>query len=79
MAKSAAVKLQEFMNECHGTRAVLKEFADVSKTKFGDYGYAAGYLESMIVDVIMELPKARRDAFRAQLHNKAYQMSMEQA
>jgi hypothetical protein len=76
--KSAAVKLQEFMNECHGTRAVLKEFNDVSKSRFGDYGYAAGYLESVLVDAIMELPRARREAFRAQLHNKAYQLSMEQ-
>jgi hypothetical protein len=25
----------------------------------------------------MELPRARRQAFREQLHNKAYQMSME--
>jgi hypothetical protein len=75
--KSAAVKLQEFMNECHGTRAVLKEFNDASKSRFGDYGYAAGYLESVLVDAIMELPRARREEFRAQLHNKAYQLSME--
>jgi hypothetical protein len=77
MAKSAAVKIEEFLNECHGTRAVLKEFIDVSKARSGDYGYATGYLESLIVDVIMELPRARREAFRAQLHNKAYQMSVE--
>jgi len=79
MAKSAAVKIEEFLNECHGTRAVLKEFNDVCKSRFGDYNYAAGYLESVLVDAIMELPKARREAFRAQLHNKAYQMSMEKA
>jgi len=79
MAKSAAVKIEEFLNECHGTRAVLKEFNDVAKSRFGDYSYAAGYMESLMVDMLMELPKARREAFRAQLHNKAYQMSMEKA
>jgi hypothetical protein len=77
MAKSAAEKMDLFLNECHGTRAVIKEFTDVSKAKYGDYGYAAGYLESMMVDVIMELPRARREAFRAQLHNKTYKISME--
>ena len=79
MAKSAAVKIEEFLNECHGTRAVLKEFVDVSKARSGDYGYATGYLESLLVDAIMELPRARRQAFRTQLHNKAYQMSVEKA
>jgi hypothetical protein len=71
--KSPAVKLQEFMNECHGTRAVIKEFVDVAQEKHS-FGYAAGYLESMMVDLIMELPRARREAVRAQLHNKAYNL-----
>ena len=75
--KSAAEKLQDFMNECHSTRAVLKEFTDVTRAKYGDFGYAAGYLESMVVDMLMELPKARREAFREQLHNKAYKISVE--
>lgn len=77
MAKSAAEKLQDFMNECHGTRAVLKEFTDVTRAKYGDFGYAAGYLESLMVDILMELPKARRVAFREQLHNKTYKISQE--
>jgi hypothetical protein len=77
MAKSAAEKMDDFLNECRGTRAVLKEFADISRAKYGDYGYAAGYLESMVVDILMELPKARRAAFREQLHNKTYKISQE--
>jgi len=72
--KSAAEKLQNFLNECHGTRAVIKEFVDVAQEQHG-YGYAAGYLESVMVDIIMELPRARRDAFREQLSNKAYNLS----
>jgi uncharacterized iron-regulated protein len=77
MARSAAEKLQDFMNECHGTRAVIKEFTDVSRAKYGDFGYAAGYLESLMVDILMELPKKRREEFRAQLSNKAYKISVE--
>ena len=77
MAKSAAEKIQDFLNECRGTRALLKEFVDVSRAKSGDYGYATGYLESMMVDILMELPKAKRQAFREQLHNKTYKISVE--
>lgn len=77
MAKSAAVKIEEFLNECHGTRAVVQEFAEVSRTKYGDYGYAAGYLQTLVSDLIMELPKKRRQEICAQLHNKAYQLSVE--
>ena len=77
MAKSAAVKIEEFLNECRGTRALLKEFVDVSRAKSGDYSYATGYLESLVVDILMELPRAKRQAFREQLHNKAYKISVE--
>ena len=72
-----AEKIDLFLNECHGTRALLKEFVDVSREKYGTHGYATGYLESLMVDVIMELPKARREAIRSQLSNKAYAISQE--
>lgn len=74
---TAAEKLDLFFNEARGTRAVIKEFIDVSKDKYGTYGYSSGYLESLLVDVIMELPKARREAYRSQLNNKAYAISQE--
>lgn len=79
MTKSAAVKIEEFLNECRGTRALLKEFSDVAKDKYGTYAYASGYFETMMADLIMELPKKRREELRAQLHNQAYKISVETA
>jgi hypothetical protein len=74
MAKSATVKIEEYLNECHGTKALLKEFSDVAKDKYGTYAYASGYFETMMADLIMELPKKRREELRTQLHNQAYKM-----
>ena len=34
---------------------------------YGNYAYAAGYLESLVKEVIAELPRARRAEIRAQL------------
>ena len=77
--KSAAVKIGEFLNECRDTRDLLKEFVDASRENHGSYDYAAGYLESLMVDILMELPRARRQQFREQLNSKikTYKMSVE--
>lgn len=76
---TAAEKLDLFRNECHGTRALVREFVDVSYKKFGAYSYSSGYLESLVVDILMELPKARRAEVREQLSRKAQQLAMEAA
>jgi hypothetical protein len=74
---TAAEKLDLFRNECHGTRSLLREFVDVSYKKFGGHSYSSGYLESLVVDILMELPKARREEVREQLSRKAYRMAVE--
>ena len=74
---TAAEKLDLFRNECHGTRSLLREFVDVSYKRFGGHSYSSGYLESLVVDILMELPKARREEVREQLSRKAYQMAVE--
>lgn len=64
MAKSATQRLNEFWGETDTTRAVLKEFGDACLKNFGSHSYAAGWLESVVVQLIMELPKKRREEMR---------------
>ena len=38
---------------------------------YGNYAYAAGYLQSVLAEVIDQLPKAKRDGIRNQLRRQA--------
>lgn len=42
-------------NEC---KAELQLFTEAAYAKYGSHSYAAGYLESMLAEVLAELPKA---------------------
>ena len=64
MAKSAAQKFDEYLNECRETSSAINEFTKASFDNYGNYAYAAGYLESMIKDLIIQLPKAKRAEIR---------------
>jgi hypothetical protein len=64
MAKSAAQKFDEYLNECRETSSAINEFTKASLDNYGNYAYAAGYLESMIKDLIIQLPKAKRAEIR---------------
>lgn len=64
MAKSAQQKMNEFFSESDETRAVVKAFSDAAFKNYEGFGYAAGYLESAFVGVVMQLPKAKREAIR---------------
>ena len=64
MAKSAAQKFDEYLNECRETSSAINEFTKASLDNYGNYSYAAGYLESIIKDLITQLPKAKRAEIR---------------
>jgi len=64
MSKTAQQKMNEFWNESDKTRSVIKDMSDKSFEAKGSFSYAAGVLESILVDAIMELPKARREYYR---------------
>jgi hypothetical protein len=64
MAKSAAQKFDEYLNECRETSSAINEFTKASLDNYGNYAYAAGYLESIIKDLITQLPKAKRAEVR---------------
>ena len=71
MAKTAQQKLNEFFNETDETRAAVKAFSDASYENYGGHAYAAGWLESTVVQLIMELPKKRREEMRQQFAEQA--------
>jgi hypothetical protein len=65
MARSAQDKFNDYLNESRETNNAVNEFVQASyDNNDRTYAYAAGYLQSMIKDVISELPKARRAEIR---------------
>lgn len=69
MPKSAQQRMNEYWNECDQIRAAVKNFNDRSFEANGSFSFAAGFLESTLVDAIMQLPKAKREEFRARVEN----------
>jgi len=71
MAKTGQQRLNEIWAETDSTRAALKSFSDAVMENYGTLSYAAGYLESSLASVIMELPKKRRLELRAEFERAA--------
>jgi hypothetical protein len=71
MAKSAQQKFNEYLDECRETSEAVSEFTKAAHDNYGNYAYAAGYLESMIKDVINQLPKAKRAEMRVKFNTLA--------
>ena len=79
MRKSAAEKMQDFLDESRETRASINELVTNTYKHFGSYSFTAGYLSTLLGDVIAELPRARRAELRAQLQRKADEYSAKEA
>jgi hypothetical protein len=76
MKKSAQDRFDEFRAEQHETRMAATAFVNASYNKYGSYNFACGYLQTMVNDLIAELPKKRREEYRAQLLKAAAGMSV---
>ena len=48
-------------------RDLIKQFVNETINKYSGYAYAAGYLESKLVEVVMALPKTKRQIFKAEV------------
>jgi hypothetical protein len=68
--KSAQARLAEHFNECDATRDVLRNFIK-SAEESNSYAYVAGYMESKMMDLIMMLPRAKREEIRNEFDRKA--------
>jgi hypothetical protein len=71
MAKSAQSKFNEYLDECRETSQSINDMVQSSYELYGNYAYSAGYLQSMLAEVIDQLPKAKREGLRNQLRRQA--------
>ena len=49
------------------TQDIVGSLINKSHHKYESYSFAAGYLQSMVTELIMELPKEKREYFRNQI------------
>ena len=53
--------------ESKETYEIVTTLVNKSHHKYESYSFAAGYLQSMVAELIMELPKEKREYFRKQI------------
>lgn len=56
------------------TQEIVGTLVNKSHHKYESYSFAAGYLQSMVAEVIMELPKEKREFFRRQIEGSIARM-----
>ena len=61
---------QKFQAEYQDTCYKVSEMVRHQKQLYEGYAYTAGYLETMLVSVLMELPKTKRSAYVAQIQQQ---------
>jgi hypothetical protein len=67
MGLTTQQKLQaEYQDTVHQVSTMIRH----QKQLHEGYAYTAGYLESMLVSVLMELPKTKRSAYVAQIQHQ---------
>jgi len=64
--KTAMQRLNESFDESKATREIIGAFVDASYKNNQSYSHAAGYLQVFVAELIMQLPKAKRQQYRAQ-------------
>jgi hypothetical protein len=58
-------------------KAVLKAFSEASRTRYDTWAYEAGYLESVIVSVLPDMPKRKQRQLIADLHEVTAKLQTE--
>ena len=61
---------QKFQAEYQETCYKVCEMVRHQRQLYEGYAYTAGYLETMLVSVLMELPKAKRSAYLSQIQSQ---------
>ena len=77
MPKSAQQKFNEYLDECRETSQAVTAFTSAAYDNYGNYAYACGSLESMVKDLIGELPKAKRAEMRQRFFDMAQKQKNE--
>jgi hypothetical protein len=71
MARSTQDKWDQALEDFRLTQNAINEMTADSHKLYGDYAYAAGYLQSMMAEVISKLPRADRELYRSRLLRQA--------
>lgn len=77
MSKSAQQKFNEYLDESRETSMAVSEFTSSSFENYGNYAHAAGYLESVVKDLIGQLPRAKRADLRQRFLDQAQKQKNE--
>lgn len=77
MPKTAQDKFNEYLAECRETTDAVNEFINSSYENYGSYAYTVGALQSIVTELIGELPRARRAALRERFYKLAQQQKNE--
>lgn len=64
MSQDVMKAVDDAIDENELTRDVIKSFTNASYLRHGSYDYAAGFMESAVISLIMQLPKAKRKEAR---------------
>ena len=71
------IDFAKMMERTEANHKVLKEFGDASYAKYGSYGYAAGYLESLLVRALNSMSKKDREIVLNDLIKKTEKLQKE--
>jgi hypothetical protein len=79
MPKSAQQKWAEYLEECAETGNALTAFERAVQEKYDNQGYAyiAGYFMMQFREVVMELPRKRREEIRERFLREAKKFEQE--
>jgi hypothetical protein len=69
--KSAQQRFNEYLNESHETSDAVRELVNSYFDKSGSYAGAAGYLQTLVSELILHLPRDKRAEYRDRLYQQA--------
>jgi len=69
-------KLLRTLNEWRTTSEGVRDFVNASNKAYNGYGYATGCLEVMVRELIAELPRVRREAYREEFKRLTKEMNL---
>lgn len=60
-----------YLTRCAEQREVVDSMVKASHDRYGDYAYAAGYLQTLVNDLLIDLAPGQRDKVLKQLKKTA--------
>ena len=67
----------KMMERTEASRKVVKEFSDAAFANYGSYAYSAGYLESLLVQTMLNLSNKERETILKELTEQTNKLQKE--